>query len=159
MHVVVQPTFPGHRHNSPRAETLCSDVAGLTALPPALFVADEAGITVTVDGGGPSPVRAFIAIGAYGDFSKQVCLIAHVPGLGMIDHSHEVDLSGTVADAITRCATAFGASIAQAALDAQKSAELVVLDHRGDVLVDAPCRSAGTGRSAAAAPLPRRLVR
>lgn len=137
MHIVVQPTFPGRRRNSPRAETLCSDLAGLTQLPAALFVADEAAITVSVDGGSPQCVRSLIGVGADDEFSERVCLSATVPGLGLIERSHEVDLRGTVADAITHCATAFGVSIAQAVLDAQQSADLVVLDNSGDVLINA----------------------
>lgn len=137
MQIVVQPTFPGRRRNSPRAETLCSDLAGLTALPAALFVADEAAITVIVDGGSPNSVRSLIGVGADDAFSERICLTATVPGLGLIERSHEVDLDGTVANAVTRCAAAFGVSIAQVALDANKSAELMVLDPQGNVHISA----------------------
>ncbi|QCB51793.1 hypothetical protein E5720_17645 [Rhodococcus sp. PAMC28707] len=44
------------------------------------------------------------------------------------------DLSGTVEDAVTRCAAAVQVTLAEAVLDAQQSAELVVLDHHGNTL-------------------------
>lgn len=134
MHIVVQPTVPRLRSNSPRMTTLCSDIAGLTALPASLFIADEAGLTVTVDGGRPTPVRALLGLGGGDDFSQRISLIATVPGFGMIEHSHHVELGGTVGDAINDCATELGASIALALFDAQKSGDMLVLDNSGDVL-------------------------
>lgn len=134
MRFVVQPTFAGRRRNSPRADTLCSDLGRLTQLPAALFIADEAGITVTVDDGSPSPVRALIAVGADDEFSREVLMIAHVPGLGMVDRSHAVDLEGSVGDAVNYCAMMFAVSLTQTVLRTDQSAEVEVRDHLGHVL-------------------------
>ncbi|RDI17257.1 hypothetical protein DEU38_12393 [Rhodococcus sp. AG1013] len=135
MRIVVQSTFPGRRRNSPRADTLCSDLS-VAPVPTGLFVADEAGITVTVDGGHPIHVHALAAIGADGDFDDRVHLVAAVPGLGTIRRFGAVDLSGTVDAAITRCATDFAVGVAEAAIDLRVTGQLVVLDHCGDIRID-----------------------
>lgn len=137
MRFVVQPTFTGRRRNSPRADTLCSDLGRLTQLPAALFIADEANITVTVDGGSPSRVRALTAVGSDDEFSREVFLIAHIPGLGMVDRSHIVELEGSVGDAVNHCAMVFASSLANKVIDTKIEAEVQVLDHRGDVLTTA----------------------
>ncbi|GBF17755.1 hypothetical protein Br6_05162 [Rhodococcus sp. Br-6] len=135
MRIVVQSTFPGRRRNSPRADTLCSDLAGLTAAPAALFVADEAGLTVTVDDGPPVHVQALAAINSDGEFDDRVHLIATVPGLGTFQRVHTMELTGTVYNATTRCATDVAVGIAEAAADLQMTGELMVLDHSGDVRI------------------------
>ncbi|PZU04710.1 MAG: hypothetical protein DI630_00925 [Gordonia sp. (in: high G+C Gram-positive bacteria)] len=137
MRFVVQPTFAGRRRNSPRADTLCSDLGRLTQLPAALFIADEAGITVTADGGSPSRVRALTGVGADDEFSREVFMIAHVSGLGMVDRSHIVELEGPVGDAVNHCALVFASSLANKVIDTQLNAEIQVLDHRGHVLTTA----------------------
>lgn len=138
MRIVVQPTFPGRRRNSPCADTLCSDLS-VAPLPTGLFIADEAGITVTVDGGSPRHVRAMTAIGADGEFDDRVYFSVAVPGLGTIELAHAVGLSGTVAAAITGLATDFAVGIAEAAIDADMAAELVVLDHSGATHLATTC--------------------
>lgn len=143
MKFTVQATLPGSHRNSPRADTLCSDLAGLTQLPAALFVADEAAITVSLDADqgadGHGVVRALIGVGADDEFDSSIRLIGAVPTLGLIDVPHIVDLTGTVEKAITKCATAFALALSEAleASDAHRPAELVVLDHRGDTHIAA----------------------
>ncbi|NLE79450.1 MAG: hypothetical protein GX610_07660 [Rhodococcus sp.] len=122
--LVIQPTFPSRRHNSPSADSICSDLARLTQLPIALFVADEAGITVTIDGGQPTPVRALISVGPYGERDNRVHLIAQVPDLGVVESTPVVPLSKTVEDVIPHCVIAFASAVADASIDAKKHAEL-----------------------------------
>lgn len=134
MRIVIHPTFPGRRRNSPRAEALCSDLpVGPVPAWLGLFVADEAGITITVDGGRPHHVRAMLPLDADSEFDKRVHLVATVDGLGTIELDHVMNLDDTVAAAISVVTVAIAVRLADAAIDAGQSAELVVLDHRGDV--------------------------
>lgn len=142
MKFTVQSTFPGRRRNSPRAESLCTDLSA-TRLPLALFIADEAEITVGLDidsaTGDRRVVRALIGVGVDDEFADAIRLIGAVPTLGLIEVPHVVDLTGTVETAITKCATAFAAGIAEALSAAERSAYLTVLDHNGTVVIDTTC--------------------
>lgn len=139
MKITVQPTLPGRRRNSPRPDTLCSDLAGLTGLPAALFVADEAGIAVDVDGERRTHVRALIGVGPDDEFAGAIHLIATVPGLGVIERPHMVKMLGTVEAAAAACAIDFTVGVSEALVEAEMPAELVVLDHRGEVLIVSSC--------------------
>lgn len=130
----VRPTFPGRRRNSPRADTLCTDLHRLTSLPPALFVANEAAITVTVDGGSPIPVRALIGIGSDDQFSTDIFLVAHIPGLGLVERCHIMDLEASVGDAVNYCALVFASSLANRMMDYNVHGDVQVLDHAGELL-------------------------
>lgn len=137
MNIVIRSTFPGRRRNSPRAETLCSDLSNLTSVPASLFVADEAGITVRVDDERPVHVHALAAINADGEFDDRVQLVGTLPHLGTIHRSHTVDLSGTVHSAIRRCTLDLAVGIAEVATVRQLTGRIVVVDHVGEPSVDA----------------------
>lgn len=97
--ITVQPILPGRRRNSPRPDTLCADLASLTSLPAALFVADEAAIAIDVDGESRTHVRALIGVGPDDEFAGAIHLIATVPGVGVIERPHMVTMRGTVQEA------------------------------------------------------------
>lgn len=137
--ITVQPTLPGRRRNSPRPDTLCSDLANLTSLPTALFVADEAAIAVDVEGERRAHVRALIGVGPDDEFAGAIHLIATVPGVGMIEQSHFVKVLGTVEEAAVACAIAFAVGLSEALIETAIAAELLVLDHRGEVLIATNC--------------------
>lgn len=134
---VVQATFPGRRRNSPRADSLCSNIDRLTVLPPALFIADEAAITVSVDGGAPIRVRALIGVGSDDQFSTDIFLAAHVPGLGLVERCHimKFDTDTTVGEAVDQCVLMFASSLANRVIDSNINADIQVIGHTTETLV------------------------
>lgn len=138
MKLAIQPMFPGQRRNSPRHDTMCSDLAGLTTLPPALFVADEAGLTVSSSEGWTSSVRALIGVGADDEFSSAITLICTMPEIGTIVIPHEVDLSGSVNDVMNGCAIRLAVALVEGRSDPDVWSQLTILDYQGNVLAETP---------------------
>ncbi|WP_420879043.1 hypothetical protein [Rhodococcus sp. (in: high G+C Gram-positive bacteria)] len=140
MKFTVQPIFSGRRRNSPRAETLCSDLTTAT-LPLALFVADEAEVTVTAEDGdglhgGRCLVRALVGVGVDDDFTEEVRLLGDVPSLGLVDAAYRMNLAGTVGAAVDACAIQFAVGLAERLAAVGQAAHLQVRDHRDEILVD-----------------------
>ncbi|WP_137726378.1 hypothetical protein [Prescottella subtropica] len=135
--------FSGRRRNSPCADALCTDLTS-TALPSALFIADEAEVTVTVEDRDGLPVgrclaRALIGVGVDDTFAVAIHLIGDVPSLGLVEAVHQVDLTGTVGAAVDGCATQFAVAIADRLADISQPARLEVVGHSGGLLVGATC--------------------
>lgn len=144
MKITVQPTFPRRRPNSPHADTLCSDLAGSTTLPLALFVADEAGITVSSSTGWKTSVTALIGADRQGEFSNSINMTCTAPDIGTIVFPHTVNLNGTVDDAINACALNVAVTIGDIMRDEREaegrpSHELMLVDHGGDVVIETTC--------------------
>lgn len=142
--ITVQPTLPRRRPNSPHADTVCADLAGTTTLPLALFVADEAGITVSSSTGWKTSVNALIGADRQGEFSNWIKMVCTGPDIGTIVSPHRVDLKDTVADAINACALGIAVDIGDIMRDerevaGRQSHELVLLDHLGETVLETTC--------------------